>query len=78
MKTALAFAVPATPVRVNAADLRVTVTHGPPGPATLCLAVFDSADAFANHQAVWSQKVEMVEGTAVEVDADRSISLEPK
>jgi len=78
MKAALAFAVLATPMRVNAADLRVTVTHGPPGPATLCLAVFDSAGAFSNHQAVWSQKVEMVEGTAEKVDADRSISLEPK
>lgn len=64
MKAALAFAVLATPMRVNAAALRVTVMHGPPGPATLCLAAFDSADAFANHRAVWSQKVEMDGGTA--------------
>lgn len=64
MEAALAFAVLATPMRVNAAALRVTVTHGPPGPATLCLAVFDRAGAFASHRAVWSQKVEMVGGTA--------------
>lgn len=64
MKAALALAALATPWMLHAAELRVTVTNGPPSPATLYLAVFDSADAFVNHQALWSQKVEMVEGTA--------------
>lgn len=64
MKAAVACAVLVMPWMVNAADLRVMVTNGPPGPATLYLAVFDSADAFVNHRALWSQKVEMVEGTA--------------
>lgn len=64
MKAALALAALAAPWMVHAAELRVTVSNGPSAPATLYLAVFDGAEAFANGQAAWSQKVEMVEGTA--------------
>lgn len=64
MKTTLSLAVLAMPMLVNAADLRVNVTHGPPGPATLYIALFDTAEAFSAGRAVLSQKVEMVEGTA--------------
>jgi uncharacterized protein (DUF2141 family) len=64
MKTALSLAVLALPMLVNAADPRVTVTNGPPGPATLYIALFDSADAFSAGRATLSQKVEMVEGVA--------------
>ena len=64
MKTTLSLAVLAIPWAVHAADLQVTVTQGPPGPATLYLAVFDSAEAFASGKALRSQKVEMVDGSA--------------
>ena len=49
---------------VNAADLRVTVTNGPPGPATLYIALFDAADSFSASRAMMSQKVEMHDGVA--------------
>lgn len=49
---------------VNAADLRVTVTNGPPGPATLYIALFDTADSFSASRAMMSQKVEMHESVA--------------
>ena len=64
MKAALPFAALAIPLMVNAADLRVTVTNGPPGPATLYIALFDTEQAYAGSQAVLSQKVDMVEGVA--------------
>lgn len=63
MKAALALVALAAPWMLHAAELRVTVSNGPSAPATLYLAVFDGAEAFANGQAAWSQKVEMVEGT---------------
>lgn len=64
MKAALPFAVLAIPFMVDAADLRVTVTNGPPGPATLYIALFDTEQAFSGSQAMLSQKVEMVDGVA--------------
>lgn len=64
MKTALVLAALAIPWMVHAAELRVTVTNGPSAPATLYLAVFDSAGTFASGQALRSQKVEMVDGVA--------------
>ena len=64
MKAALSFAALAIPMMVNVADLRVTVTNGPPGPATLYLALFDSADSFSAGRAMMSQKVEMHDGVA--------------
>ncbi|MDQ7745748.1 DUF2141 domain-containing protein [Hydrogenophaga pseudoflava] len=64
MKAALACAALAMPMVAVAAELRVTVSNGPSAPATLYLAVFDGAEAFASGQAVWSQKVEMVDGAA--------------
>jgi uncharacterized protein (DUF2141 family) len=64
MKAALSLAVLAIPMMVNAADLRVTVTNGPPGPATLHIALFDTADSFSAGRAMMSQKVEMHDGVA--------------
>lgn len=64
MKATLSFAVVAIPLMVNAADLRVTVTNGPPGPATLYIALFDTAESFSSHKAMMSQKVEMHDGVA--------------
>jgi len=64
MKAVLSFAVLAIPIVVNAADLRVTVTNGPPGPATLYIALFDTADSFSAGRATMSQKVEMHDGVA--------------
>lgn len=49
---------------VNAADLRVTVANGPPGPATLYIVLFDTADSFSASRAMMSQKVEMHDGVA--------------
>jgi len=49
---------------VNAADRRVTVTNEPPGPATLYIAFFDTADSFSANRAMMSQKVEMHDGVA--------------
>lgn len=39
---------------VNAADLRVMATNGPPGPATLHIALFDTADSFSVPLLQWS------------------------
>jgi len=49
---------------VSAADLRVTVTNGPPGPATLYITLFDSADSFSASRAMVSQKAGMHDGVA--------------
>lgn len=64
MKAALVLAALAAPWMVQAAELRVTVSNGPSAPATLYLAVFDGAEAFASGQSVLSQKVELVDGAA--------------
>lgn len=64
MKATLALAALAIPMWVNAADLRVTVTDGPSGSSTLYLALFDSAEALANNQALASQKVALLDGAA--------------
>lgn len=64
MKAILSFAALSIPFMVNAADLRVSVTHGPPGPVTLYIALFDTEQAFSGSRAVLSQKVEMSDGTA--------------
>lgn len=64
MKAALVLAALATPWMLHAAELRVMVSNGPSAPATLYLAVFDGAEAFADGRAVWSQKVELVDGAA--------------
>ena len=64
MKAALVLAALATPWMLHAAELRVMVSNGPSVPATLYLAVFDGAEAFADGRAVWSQKVELVDGAA--------------
>lgn len=60
----------ALPWAVSAADLRVTVTDGPTAPATLYLALFDTAQAYASGVALSSQKVEMRDGTAQWVFSD--------
>ena len=62
--TTLLMAAAWLPLAASAADLRVAVTDGPAAPATLYLAVFDSADAFASNQAVVSQKIELRDGAA--------------
>ena len=62
--TTLLVAVAWLPLAASAADLRVSVTDGPAAPATLYLAVFDSADALASNQAVVSQKIELRDGAA--------------
>ena len=48
----------------NAADLQVAVSDGPTVPATLFVALFDSAKAFAADLPLASQKVPMREGKA--------------
>lgn len=53
-----------SPLAASAADLQVTVLDGPTTPAMLYLALFDTAEAFANNQAVASHKVELREGAA--------------
>jgi uncharacterized protein (DUF2141 family) len=60
----LSLAALALPWAASAADLQVTVTDGPAVPATLHLALFDTAQAFAKGLAVSSQKVEMRDGSA--------------
>ena len=52
------------PFAASAADLKVTVTDGPTVPATLFVALFDSAEAFAADKPLVSQKVPMRDGTA--------------
>ena len=63
-KAVLSLAAIALPFAAGAADLTVTVTDGPPGPATLYLALYDTAQAYAGNQAVSSAKVAFVDGTA--------------
>ncbi|WP_028601420.1 DUF2141 domain-containing protein [Ottowia thiooxydans] len=67
---ALLLAAAALPLAVSAADLRVTVSDGPAAPATLYLAIFDTAEALASDKALSSQKVEMRDGTAQLVFTD--------
>jgi len=62
--TVLFIAAAWLPLAASAVDLRVTVTDGPAAPATLYLAVFDSADAMASNLAVASKKIEMRDETA--------------
>jgi uncharacterized protein (DUF2141 family) len=64
IKTFLSLAALAMTFAASAADLQVTVVDGPPVPATLYLALFDSAEAMVNNQAIASQKVELRDGTA--------------
>ena len=64
MKAVLSVAALTIPMMVNAADLRVMVTNGPPRPATLYIALFDTADSFSASRAMMSQKVEMHGGVA--------------
>lgn len=52
------------PFAARAADLKVTVSDGPTVPATLYVALFDSAEAFAADKPLALQKVPMREGTA--------------
>lgn len=52
------------PLAVSAADLRIIVLDGPSAPATLYLAVFDTADGLANNLALASQKAELRDGAA--------------
>ncbi len=63
LKVALSMVV-AIPLAVNAVELRVSVTDGPQTPATLYLALFDTAQAYADNKAIRSQKVEMRNGSA--------------
>jgi hypothetical protein len=49
---------------VNAVDLRVTVSNGPPGPATPYIARFDTADSFSASRDMMSQNVTMRYGVA--------------
>ncbi|MFT3778788.1 MAG: DUF2141 domain-containing protein [Ottowia sp.] len=48
----------------SAVDLQVTVLEGPAAPAMYYLALFDSAEALANNQALLSRKAELRDGTA--------------
>ncbi|WP_439588016.1 DUF2141 domain-containing protein [Hydrogenophaga sp.] len=64
IQTFLLLAAVAMPFAASAADLQVTVVDGPPVPATLYLALFDSAEAMANNQALALQKVELRDGAA--------------
>lgn len=64
MKAIISLAMLATPWMLHAAELRVTVSNGPSAPATLYLAVFDGAQAFASGHSMQSQKVELVGGAA--------------
>lgn len=62
--TFLSLAAVALPWTASAADLQVTVVDGPPVPAVLYLALFDSAEAMANNQPLASQKLELRDGAA--------------
>jgi uncharacterized protein (DUF2141 family) len=61
--TLLAAAV-ALPFAAGAADLRVTVSGGPATPATLYVALFDSAEAMAADKPLAAQTLPMRDGTA--------------
>ncbi len=64
-RTLSAFAaVLAIPLAASAADLRVTVSDGPAVPATLYVALFDSAEALTADKAVAAQTLPMRDGKA--------------
>jgi uncharacterized protein (DUF2141 family) len=52
------------PLAAGAADLLVNVSDGPSAPATLYLALFDSAEAMASNRALAAHKVDMRDGAA--------------
>ena len=52
------------PLPACAFDLQVTALEGPAAPAMFYLALFDSAEAFSNNQALLSRKVELRDGAA--------------
>ena len=60
---AIAVAV-AIPLAANAGDLRVTVSDGPAVPATLYVALFDSAEALTADKALAAQTLPMRDGKA--------------
>lgn len=60
----ITFAAMLLPLVACAADLQITVSDGPSEPATLYLALFDTAEAYTTEKAVASQKTEMRDGTA--------------
>jgi uncharacterized protein (DUF2141 family) len=60
---AIAAAV-AIPLIANAGDLRVTVSDGPAVPATLYVALFDSAEALTAEKALAAQTLPMRDGKA--------------
>jgi uncharacterized protein (DUF2141 family) len=61
--TALAAAL-ALPLAASAADLRVTVSDGPTVPATLYVALFDTAEALAADKALAAQTLPLRDGKA--------------
>lgn len=64
-RTLSAFAaVLAIPLAASAADLRVAVSDGPAVPATLYVALFDSAEALTADKAVAAQTLPMRDGKA--------------
>ncbi|MDM0038724.1 DUF2141 domain-containing protein [Variovorax sp. J22G21] len=52
------------PLAASAADLRVAVADGPAVPATLYVALYDSADAYAGGKSVASQTLPVRAGNA--------------
>jgi len=52
------------PLAASAADLRVTVSDGPAVPATLYVALFDTAEALAGNKALASQSLPLRNGSA--------------
>jgi uncharacterized protein (DUF2141 family) len=64
LHTFLSLAAVAMPCAASSADLQVTVVEGPPVPAVLYLALFNSAEAMASNQALALQKVELRDGAA--------------
>jgi uncharacterized protein (DUF2141 family) len=54
----------AIPLAASAADLRVTVSNGPAVPATLYVALFDTAEALAADKALAAQTLPMRDGKA--------------
>jgi uncharacterized protein (DUF2141 family) len=67
-RTVFAFAaitaMVAIPLAASAADLRVAVSDGPAVPATLYVALFDSADALTADKALAAQTLPMRDGKA--------------
>ncbi|WP_077003474.1 DUF2141 domain-containing protein [Variovorax sp. KK3] len=52
------------PLGALAADLQLSVVDGPAVPATLYVALFDSAESYASNKMLAAQTVPMKEGTA--------------